>query len=449
MKGRQIVFVALLTIGVTFGLVNEASALPTFARKYRTSCPTCHNGFFKLNSFGEAFRQNGYLVPGRQGGKITDAVLVKEEPVSLGAEAWKEVFPNAVWPGAIPSSVPVSFYAHQRIFFDENKDPSVNFKFPHEFKIFTGGVLGGAFSFWAEHDLQSSGLKRIFVRFNDVFSKGAWGKFGFLPEDALNVRVGRLDVGTLLIPLNVRRTINKPAPYIYEVGTGNTAWDYSDLQSGFEINGILGHRLQYVAGIVNGLTGTGTPAGVEDNNDEKDLYYRVAYKFGGLSPDGQLGAGTEESLQETDNWAEKSFSLGQFGYFGTTTVSAGVENPFYRLGGDARIRLGRLDFYGGVVVGQDDRPTTAEAVRDVATNSWFIEADFVVFPWLQAALGYEEVNYGDTLRLGNSAKTDFSAITTGLTAWPRANIKAAVEGRFLPQDLDGNSQLLVDLTYAF
>ena len=38
----------------------QAYSLPAFARKYKTSCATCHVGFPKLNAFGEAFRRNGY-----------------------------------------------------------------------------------------------------------------------------------------------------------------------------------------------------------------------------------------------------------------------------------------------------------------------------------------------------------------------------------------------------
>src|SRR3989338_4874145 len=115
MKRVQVMFATGVTAVVTLAFATDASALPVFARKYRTSGTPCHIGFFKLNPFGEAFRQNGYAIPGGQ-----EARLVKEEPVALGAEAWKRVFPEEVWPGAIPSTVPVAFYAHQRVIFDEN-----------------------------------------------------------------------------------------------------------------------------------------------------------------------------------------------------------------------------------------------------------------------------------------------------------------------------------------
>ena len=80
----------------------EASAVPIFARKYNTSCMTCHLAFPKLNAFGEAFKTNGYQLP-------NDEVFVKEPPVWLGSEAYKRVWPNAVWPSSIPSNIPIAF----------------------------------------------------------------------------------------------------------------------------------------------------------------------------------------------------------------------------------------------------------------------------------------------------------------------------------------------------
>ena len=45
-------------------LGRPTQAFPIFARKYETSCQTCHTIFPKLNAFGEAFRLKGYRMPG-------------------------------------------------------------------------------------------------------------------------------------------------------------------------------------------------------------------------------------------------------------------------------------------------------------------------------------------------------------------------------------------------
>ncbi len=58
-----------------------ARAIPAFARKYGTSCLTCHTIYPKLTPFGEAFRRNGYRFPG------VDGDFVKQDTVALGQEA--------------------------------------------------------------------------------------------------------------------------------------------------------------------------------------------------------------------------------------------------------------------------------------------------------------------------------------------------------------------------
>lgn len=50
----------LLLAFVLLGSVRSALALPVFARKYGLPCSACHEGWPKLNSFGQNFRDNGY-----------------------------------------------------------------------------------------------------------------------------------------------------------------------------------------------------------------------------------------------------------------------------------------------------------------------------------------------------------------------------------------------------
>ncbi|MEI6901172.1 MAG: hypothetical protein WCL00_14945, partial [Bacteroidota bacterium] len=92
----------LILILLTTG---ASQAIPAFARKYNTSCVTCHDAYPKLNPFGEAFRMNGYRYP------KDDEEKVKEEPISMGSESYKKVWPKSVWPSFIPKSVPISFRA--------------------------------------------------------------------------------------------------------------------------------------------------------------------------------------------------------------------------------------------------------------------------------------------------------------------------------------------------
>src|SRR5712692_3672283 len=110
MKGRVAntsIVASLTAVVIVFWVmlasVPKTSAIPAFSRKYQTSCTTCHNDYPELNDFGEAFKKNGFKFP------KDDESFVKQPPVLLGSKAQKEAFPEAVYPGEIPGSVPVAF----------------------------------------------------------------------------------------------------------------------------------------------------------------------------------------------------------------------------------------------------------------------------------------------------------------------------------------------------
>jgi len=91
-----------LLLGVLVTLLGAwpAAAVPAFSRKYQTSCQTCHSIFPKLNPFGEAFRLNGYHLPGET------EEQVKQKPVSLGADAYARMWPEMVYPSSLPGNAP-------------------------------------------------------------------------------------------------------------------------------------------------------------------------------------------------------------------------------------------------------------------------------------------------------------------------------------------------------
>ena len=62
--------------------VDQADALPSFARKYKMSCSQCHAGFPVLNAYGRQFKMNGFVR--EQGG--TEGVL-KSQDNELSMEA--------------------------------------------------------------------------------------------------------------------------------------------------------------------------------------------------------------------------------------------------------------------------------------------------------------------------------------------------------------------------
>src|SRR5512142_742607 len=116
---KHLVMLRLLVLLAAAGAALPARAIPAFARKYGTSCLTCHTVYPKLTPFGEAFRRNGYRFPG------VDSDYVKQEQVALGQEANKKTFPKTVWPGLIPSSVPIAVGANGQAAAYPDKSASV------------------------------------------------------------------------------------------------------------------------------------------------------------------------------------------------------------------------------------------------------------------------------------------------------------------------------------
>ena len=78
--------------------VHDVLAIPAFARRYETSCQTCHIAFPKLNSYGTAFRLLGYRLPDET------EELIKQPDTPLGSPGYKRVWPGAVWPASIPGT---------------------------------------------------------------------------------------------------------------------------------------------------------------------------------------------------------------------------------------------------------------------------------------------------------------------------------------------------------
>src|SRR3970040_466265 len=123
---------------VTLVLTQDASAIPPFARKYRTSCLTCHVMPPKLNAFGEAYRLNAYQIPDGEEPHI------KDEPLVTAAPAWKEAWPQANWPGWIPGSPPIALrlQASTENTHGENQKFSTNFELPPDIALLGAGLVG-------------------------------------------------------------------------------------------------------------------------------------------------------------------------------------------------------------------------------------------------------------------------------------------------------------------
>jgi hypothetical protein len=417
----------------------RADAVPAFARKYQTSCQTCHIVFPKLNPFGEAFRLNGYRMPN----ETED--LVKEIPVPLGAPAYRRLWPKAIWPGSISPSVPLAVNVkmadvNTSTVNDEGGVDSVrnDFQFPQELNIFGAGTLGDTVSYFTEATFgqEPDGSVTVELEHAHIAFDSPFG-----PHNLFHFRFGKIAPNLVdgFQEMWIMTDAGIDSLFAYNpIGTnGGTGLDEDvgislpALSTGIEAYGIIKHRMLYVAGVVNGL---GDPAGQRfDGNNAKDVYARFDYKLGGMGLDGDLGGKNPPA----ENWRENSLRLGVFAYRGDGSnigfdqedagdIASIQDRHFLRTGIYASAFVRDLNVFGVYLHGTDTLQTfDGDGLQlgqiTPSYHAFFTEADYVFYPWLHGAFRYETVSPADP---------EVPSLRTGVfnvSALIRANVKAMLE----------------------
>lgn len=459
-------------------ITKKADAIPPFARKYQTACPTCHVVIPRLNPFGRAFRANGYRIPGG-----ADEVFTKDEPLLLGANPWKKMFPKTIWPSDIPGLPPIGLevITGMSVGFNGSRaggeGAKTEFTGIDEFAMLMGGTLGESFSFFGDVNLQKFSsptlgwIDRMFIQYNPDWFDG---------KGHVNIRLGEFEP-RVVGPFSNHRAIqimswfmgylNTTMPVVAgSVGQFSNLHGFFPTQKGVEVyggfDGKNGGGWEYAVGIVNGeqahVADVGTHNGSDPNifeesrfdfNDQKDWYVSAHYKFGGM---GVLGGGGDDSeeLSATDNWKDNngklpSVKVGGYFYSGSNdfTASGGErEDPltgansdvhFIRAQVDVDIFWNNLNLIAGYTLfrdkfGDGDADTTGrfetdangDIVRvsevqdggmDTTMNIFTTEVDYVLLPWIIPVYKYELVK--------SDFMPTFAKHTMSVTALLRANIK--------------------------
>lgn len=441
---------------VMIAWVPESSAIPAFSRKYQTSCTTCHNNYPELNDFGWAFKKNGFKFP------KDDETFVKEPPVLLGAKAQKEAFPNAVYPGEIPGSVPVAFRYSGNFNYNSKQPiaagflPRTDLFVPNTFTIIGAGSFGPTLSFWVDNDISAGGANAAaglgdgYLKFNDL------GHSLGLPKDALNLRIGQFELD---LPITQARTINLTPYDVYSqasialvnpaacvpVGTPatpppcttNNPLQFGIPQRGIEIGGYpkdgwLWWSLAVVDGSNNG------PA----LRNSKDVYGHV-FKRWNLDRD-PAARKEVQAAGPTGPHDHTSIRLGAFGYYGRNALNMDgtlfpgfgtAHDPFYRAGSYFWFKYqSRFELYGLGMYGHDqnlfpDLTTGTGFVRTspVTFTGGFAQADAWIYPWMIALMRYDFVDSPTDFANGISRYNTRNRFSPGMQFLVRANIKLAFE----------------------
>ncbi len=373
-----------------------AGAVPPFARRYGFSCNTCHaGGPSKLGPFGEAFRDHGYQLP-------AEAEFLREPPLSLGDPSREKLFPGSTWPGQIPGNVPLGVLGLIGMRADLPRGGQAGHNEERLIlEILAAGALGSHFSVFAELELKpdEAELERVFFVARSLFEDT-------LGPGRLGLKVGRAELEVFPVQPALRRAIQSPLSQ--RTSVGRSLFQLAAPSDVVMVLGVLPGRIKYALGASRG-------ARPPDDVDGLDGFGRVHLKLG-HDPFAEQGS------------AEVLVELGASAYFGrsplapeaaTGTPASAGSTAFRRLMLDGRLRFRGLDVLAQAVVGHDDAPTGAAAVRSVA---YLGEIEHAVLPWLLPYVRFEGIAFdGDVT-------ADRQRVVTGLATFVRTNIRVRLEG---------------------
>jgi hypothetical protein len=420
--------------------MRDAHAVPSFARKYQTSCLTCHIVYPVLNPFGEAFRRDGYRFPS-QGGSV-DSDAVRANMIPLGQEEYTKTFPNSVWPDKIAEAVPLAVMFNGSVptnMPDSGAKAEAGNTFTWrgivaEFHLFGAGAFNDTLTYFTQVTLADTGtfdIETAYLLWNDIVG----------PRHVLNLWVGRLFAPQLTsFGLHSDYLNDTVMPAVSVAGLYNPSASFTLGQGhtdGAELNGIAAHRFGYSLGWVasSAASGLGLP-------DAEDVYAHLGVKSGGVALDGEGKYGPNVP-DPAKPWAEKSITFDVFAYHGVNRLDNGTgiaaapvaqNDRFDAAGGVIHAQWDSLLVMAGAQLERHNRPYpgtpammgmagTADTTSATAIVA-YDEIDYVVWPWFVPGVRTEYTHA--TVEGADAAQ--LLRVIPGIAVAVRPNIRVIVTG---------------------
>jgi len=264
-----------------------AEAIPAFARKYSTTCATCHAPIPRLTPMGERFAENGFEFT--KGEIPRDTIMTGDPLLRLQR--------------SLPLAVRLDGYL-QALTKPRDGQVSNDQQFPWVVKILSGGNIAEKVSYYlyflASERGEVAGLEDAYVQFTDVASIG------------VNLLVGQFQVSDPLFKRELRLHYEDYQPYRVRVGHSR-----ADLTYDRGVMAVWSPRdgTDFSAQIVNGQ---GLRQASSSRQYDADPYKNFAFR---LSHD--LGP----------------LRVGGFGYFGREGAD-GARNTIRVFGPDLSLPIG-------------------------------------------------------------------------------------------------------------
>jgi hypothetical protein len=362
----------LAFLGITFFLQFASSslyAIPAFARKYSTSCKTCHTPFPKLKPYGNEFAANGFVIADKPTPRYN--IDTGDSFLSLLREA------------------PIAFRLEGFMTYNNARTRRWDFTSPYLLKFLSGGEITKNISyyfyfFFSEHG-EAAGIEDAYVMFNNLFGSN----FDFY--------IGQFQVSDPLFKRELRLTFEDYQIYATEVGESKVTLTYD---RGVMLNYSFPTKTDFFVEILNGNgIDPADPFGSFDSDKYKNFAFRLSQEMG-------------------DN-----FRLGGYAYIGKEAQES-IGNSLWMLGADATVSLKPFELNLQYMERRDDNPFFyLEAPAVIKTRGGF--AELIYLPKGDDSRWYL---VGLFNRVSSDIKElDYTSATFHYGRLLRRNIRATVE----------------------
>lgn len=444
MKRIRVGMLCVLCLLTLFLMVSafleNAFAVPALARKYETSCVTCHEMPPRLNTFGEAVLLNGFRWPGKED---EDEETRKEEPIKMGEEAHKKAWPSSVWPSDLPKTTPLSIRSRNYL---QNRAGMGGVEAIWEWELFIAGTLGKDVSFWGHTNWETFSRPEANASTRTLLIGNVNLEDLFKLKDILNLQVGIVAVEESDYPHYRSHSTHRLIGTRTFASTQEVPYskDFAK-QNKFRLRRGPGAmlygftpRFTYAVGYkIGNQEGGGT--------DLRDAFFSTTYKIGGVDHYGK-------NQKFPQGYMENSLSLGLFGALGSADVRPTakdkmMKDSFWRLGGDARLKLKSWALRGGATLGAHDNPYGTLNPEGVDMFSWFVQTGYYWFPWLLTEVYYEQerIDVPAALKLGDRTR---ARIVPSIQVLYRSNLRFGLEGSYFTDDREDNKGKSLDNNYV-
>ncbi len=389
----------------------EGSAIPSWARKYNTSCYMCHSGMPQRNAVGEAFKNNGYRLPGGN-----DEAFTRQKQIRIGTADWDKKFPFAPNSGSYPQFDPLSVALTGTLLNFKDATHGSTLAKDNAGREFTIGIPTASLFYGAS-------VGDNLTVFGQISGFGG--------------NSGETDEGTTTLETSITHSVR--AVWQFSPGlnlalgnsfspAGNSAWNGTGAGGVVNVNTVMPQPVTYlelnftrgetggysiVAGTSMGAKQTALPVPVATKNSIDDiLYVRGKLKVIGAG----LLSGANGDLGNAYNGLDNQLTFGAGLSYAKSSFNTTL-NPTGFTGNYA----GETLVYGADVQGAYDGFLVGAAYsrdRDLKLDNFQIDAGYFIYPWLFAKVAYADIaNAAKYAVLASRGDTHQPTIRPSISAW--------------------------------